>query len=125
MFEGDYGEACKAHMEPECAGASPPEWCASPWCYVDPYVGIYLWFITQNGSMMNLVNHVSISGASAQSLGVDTRRPNGEDHWWDTHGKREKRNKRRQYCEFHFVIVFPPLLDHAPRGAFFIDVERI
>jgi hypothetical protein len=35
-LEGDYGEACTAHMEPECAVASPPEWCASPWCYVDP-----------------------------------------------------------------------------------------
>ena len=40
---------------------------------------------------MWFVEHVRISGASAQSLGVDTRRPNGDDHWWDTNGKREKR----------------------------------
>ena len=56
MLEDDYGEACTAHMEPECEVASPPEWCASPWCYVDPYVGIHLWFMTQNDSMMNVVN---------------------------------------------------------------------
>ena len=49
FLEGDYGEACTAHAEPECTGAGKPEWCDSPWCYVDEYVGSNHRFITQNG----------------------------------------------------------------------------
>ena len=81
-------------------------------------------FQSTSPKLMWFVDHVRISGASAQSLGVDTRSPNGDDHWWDTHVKREKRNKRRHTANFISTSSFP-LLDHAPRGAFFIDVERI
>ena len=81
-------------------------------------------FQSTSPKLMWFVDHVRISGASAQSLGVDTRSPNGDDHWWDTHVKREKRNKRRHTANFISTSSFP-LLDHAPRGAFFIDVELI
>ena len=83
-------------------------------------------FQSTSPKLMWFVDHVRISGASAQSLGVDTRSPNGDDHWWDTNGKREKRNQslRRHPANFTSSSSFP-LLDHAPRGAFFIDVERI
>ena len=58
---------------------------------------------------MWFVDHVRISEASAQSLGVDTRRPNGDDHWWDTHGKREKQNQRRHTANFISASSFPPI----------------
>ena len=73
---------------------------------------------------MWFVDHMRIGGASAQSLGVDTRSPNGDDHWWDKHGNREKRKQRRHTAN-SLRQRLSLLLDHAPRGAFFIDVERI
>ena len=48
-------------------------------------------------------------GRIAQSLGVDTRSPNGDDHWWDTHVKSEKWNKRRHTANFISASSFPPL----------------
>jgi hypothetical protein len=37
-----YGSnTCEAHdkdLQPYCGGASPPEFCIQPWCYVDPRV---------------------------------------------------------------------------------------
>ena len=58
--------------------------------------------------LMWFVDHVVISGASAQSLGVDTRSPNGDDHWWDKHGNREKRKQRRHTAmRIHFDSAFP------------------
>ena len=58
---------------------------------------------------MWFVDHMRIGGASAQSLGVDTRSPNGDDHWWDTHGKREKQNQRRHTANFISASSFPPI----------------
>ena len=49
------GNLGKQHVEPECAGADPPGWCASPWCYVDPCfcdqpgVTASAWFETKFG----------------------------------------------------------------------------
>ena len=42
----------------------------------------------------------------------------------DAHGKREKWNQRRHIAN-SLRQRLSPLLDHAPWGAFFIDVERI
>ena len=53
-------------------GASDPRLVHQPTSFQVPeHLSKLMWF----------VDHVSISGASAQSLGVDTRRPNGDDHW--------------------------------------------
>ena len=66
-------------------------------------------FQSTSPKLMWFVDHVRISGASAQSLGVDTRSPNGDDHWWDTHGKREKQNQRRHTANFISASSFPPI----------------
>ena len=66
-------------------------------------------FQSTSPKLMWFVDHVRIGGASAQSLGVDTRRPNGDDHWWDTHGKREKQNQRRHTANFISASSFPPI----------------
>ena len=63
-----------------------------------------------------------VMGRIAQSLGVDTRSPNGGDHWWDTHRKREKRNKRRHTANFISTSSFP---QKSPQEYFFIDAVRI
>ena len=79
-------------------------------------------FQSTSPKLMWFVDHVRISGASAQSLGVDTRSPNGDDHWWDTHVKREKRNKRRHTANFISTSSFP---QKSPQEYFFIDAVRI
>ena len=66
-------------------------------------------FQSTSPKLMWFVDHVRISGASAQSLGVDTRSPNGDDHWWDTHVKSEKWNKRRHTANFISASSFPPI----------------
>lgn len=38
-YPADIGSRCEAwddSLAPKCAGASPPSWCKSSWCYVDP-----------------------------------------------------------------------------------------
>ena len=79
-------------------------------------------FQSTSPKLMWFVDHVRIGGASAQSLGVDTRSPNGDDHWWDTHVKREKRNKRRHTANFISTSSFP---QKSPQEYFFIDAVRI
>ena len=78
-------------------------------------------FQSTSPKLMWFVDHVRISGASAQSLGVDTRRPNGDDHWWDTNGKREKRNQslRRHPANFTSSSSFPPTRPRATGCIFY------
>ena len=79
-------------------------------------------FQSTSPKLMWFVDHVRISGASAQSLGVDTRSPNGDDHWWDTNGKREKRNQslRRHPANFTSSSSFPPTRPRAT-GCIFLS----
>ena len=79
-------------------------------------------FQSTSPKLMWFVDHVRISGASAQSLGVDTRSPNGDDHWWDTHVKSEKWNKRRHTANFISASSFPPIKHrHRYRTAVFFS----
>ena len=73
---------------------------------------------------MWFVDHMRIGGASAQSLGVDTRSPNGDDHWWDTHVKSEKRNKRRHTANFISASSFPPI-KHRHRNRTVVFFSRV